>query len=866
MKERAIRLDSSALDGDVAELVSLEGNEALNELYEMRIDFIVDRSLDERDRAERLLDNPATLSFIDDGVVVRQMHGMVCDLAYVHELEASRSRLAITLVPRLWALTQQFGAELFLQASVPDVVRQKLERIGFVEGKDFVLSLSSSYPQRELIVQYEETDLAFVNRLCEHEGIVTLFRQESDREVLVLTDDGASFDPIARAEPIAVRARRDHPSAYDVRTSLKRHPKTAEVHDYNYRSPRLALKADAQIERAAASRSWVDFGGHTKSPDETRRIAEVRSQELGASHEVIRGGCSELTLFAGGVFSLEHALQSQPQRLLVTRLTYAVAREGDDEINWDNRFEAIPADVSFRPARSTPRPRIAGLLNARVDGEVKGHYAELDGMGRYHVQMALDRSGRTDLRASHPVRMMQPHAGAHYGMHFPLRPGTEVLLGFVDGNPDRPVIVGSAPNPETASPVAADNFTQNVLRTKSNNELVIEDELTNERIRLHTPRENTTLQLGSPEEPEVGALLSTAAHISQASRGSHNVAAARSTVLTGQASTLVGGSTVMLSGLEGLVAAADRGLNETSAVDGVALARQLEELALSPEDLAERQLESGNEDPVAEGDGSSGGIWSSVGGSLTENAEASGFSAVRAFAFGTDMSLEDALGRRQGERLGSPLGPAIILGAQRTAALYSRDTAMVFADRIATLSSDDTAAVMGRQFAEVKSPGTVEVAGREATAVTSAGELSQEANTVRIVGGYYPDAIAPPLDEGTSLGFMARRDFRLTSVEDCILICANKNLIGSAHTGDIRLAAKHATTVKAGSIHMTADTVTIESENTTIKASDTIKLEAEKRILIKAPGITLDGSVVITGDLTVCGKLDVKDDTKLASG
>ncbi|HHH30816.1 MAG TPA: type VI secretion system tip protein VgrG [Polyangiaceae bacterium] len=866
MNERGVLLASPAFDGASVEVVALTGTEALNELYELKVDVLVDPTHDHRERAERLLDSPATLTFLDDGSVVRQVHGMVCDLAYVHEVENTRSRLSLSIVPRMWALTQQFGAELFLDVTVPDVLQRKLESVGLRSGEDFVFSLSSSYPRRELIVQYEETDHAFFSRLCEHEGIVTFFKQVDGRDVVVLTDDGASFEPIPHAEPIPVRARRDHPAAYDVETTFRRRPETSLVHDYNYRAPRLPLIADAKVARPAVTRTWVEYGAHTKSPDETQRIAEVRSQELAAAHEVVRGGCSELTMFAGGVLTLEHPLHGT-QRLLITRLEHSAAPGDESETDWDNRFEAIPAEVPFRPSRTTPRPRISGLINARVDGEVKGHYAEIDGMGRYHVQMGFDRSGRTDLKASHPVRMMQPHAGAHYGMHFPLRPGAEVLVGFVDGNPDRPVIVGSAPNPETASPVNADNFTQNVLRTKSNNELVIEDELTNERIRLHTPREATTLQLGSEEEPEIGALLATEGHISHASRGSHNVAAARSTVLTAQASTLVGGTTVLLSGLADLEAAAERGLRQPGAIFGAELTKQLTELALPPDELADRRAEgAGDSDSAEETTGAPmHGLWSAIGHSLTESAEATAFEAVGALAFSSDTTLDDSIGRRQGERIGSPLGPASLIGAANTASLFSRDTTLLFADRIATLSSHDTAAVVGGQVAELKSPGTTEVAGRSEVAITSEGELSQEAHTVRVVGGYYPEAIAPPLDDGTSVGIMSRHDFRLTSVEDCILVCANKNLIGSAHTGDIRLTAKDATTITAAGIHLSATTVTIGSENTTIKASDTVEIEAQT-VIVKAPSILLDGSVTITGDLTVCGKLDAKDDSKLASG
>src|SRR5690606_7902277 len=144
----------------------------------------------------------------------------------------------------------------------------------------------------------------------------------------------------------------------------------------------------------------------------------VRAEARAARHEVVRGGCSELALHAGGVFALEHPAFGE-QRLLVTAITMQ-GRRGDEEHTWDSRFEAIPADVTYRPPARTPRPRVAGLVHARVDGQVKGHYAELDEWGRYHLQLGFDRSERTDMKATHPVRMMQPHAGAHYGMHFPL--------------------------------------------------------------------------------------------------------------------------------------------------------------------------------------------------------------------------------------------------------------------------------------------------------------------------------------------------------------------------------------------------------------------------------------------------------------
>jgi hypothetical protein len=495
---------------------------------------------------------------------------------------------------------------------------------------------------------------------------------------------------------------------------------------------------------------------------------------------------------------------------------------------------------------------------------VKGHYAELDESGRYHLQLGFDRSQRTDMKASHPVRMMQPHAGAHYGMHFPLQPGIEVLVGFVDGNPDRPVIVGTAPNPETASPVDAGNHTQNVLRTKSANELVIEDALGEERIRIHTPHQNTTIQLGSVEEPELGALTTTEGHISQASRGSSNVASSRATTITGGSTTLVGENAVLLTGVSAVRAAAAQGFDMPGALSGAHLAGDLQRLAARPEALMEMGFEESGPEEAAD-TMPFGGLWSGIGQSVTDLAGSAAMDAVRALSEASDESLDAAMARGQGERLGAPLGPAAIVGAPQTAALFGRETVFMYGDRHAVLSSHDTAAVVGTRHAELHSPGRVEIAGGETAMVTSAGELSQEAATVRIVGGYYPEAVAPPLDDGTSVGVMSRRDLRVTSTEDCVLLCGYKNLIGSAHVGDVRLTAKETLRLEGTTIAGYAEEVRIEAENVMVTATEDIEIEA-RSMTIRARNITLAGSVYVTGDLTVGGKLDVKDDSKLASG
>jgi type VI secretion system secreted protein VgrG len=144
--------------------------------------------------------------------------------------------------------------------------------------------------------------------------------------------------------------------------------------------------------------------------------------------------------------------------------------------NYTARFTAIPFDVPFRPERLTPWPRINGVLHAHVAGDTAGKAAELDGQGRYKVRLPFDAESPKGSKASRWVRMAQPYAGAGYGQHFPLHKGTEVLLAHVDGDPDRPIIVGAVPNAHTNSPSRDANATQSVIQTASNIRIEMEDQ------------------------------------------------------------------------------------------------------------------------------------------------------------------------------------------------------------------------------------------------------------------------------------------------------------------------------------------------------------------------------------------------------
>jgi len=860
-----IWLESSALGIEPMAVQSLEGFDELNRIYRFGLHLELPAGSLAPDELSRILESPATIVFVEREHELNRFSGIISELSARPDVEHTQVALDLELVPRLWLLRQQRGSEIFLGRSVPEVVSDKLIANGLVPGRDFSFALREDYAIREFIAQYEETDLDFIDRLCEHAGIIRMFEQRDGAEAIVFTDQQRLFRDVQRSG-IKVRHRADHPAAWSVQTKLQRLPRELQAHDYNYRTPRLGLRETEPSRRPVANGGWTEFGGHAKTVAETKREATVRAEEWGARQHVVEAHSSEASLRAGGVVHLTDALLSQ-QDLVMTRVDFVFEgdRGGGQQHGWLNRISAIPQGTPFRPARVTPVPRVPGLMNAVVDGEIRGDYAELDDHGRYHLRMAYDRSGRTDLGATHPVRMMQPHAGAHYGMHFPLRPGTEVLVGFVNADPDRPVIVGTAPNPVTTSPVVQLNQTQNVLRTGSNNEMVIEDLKGIERIRLHTPYKTTTLQLGSVEEPEEGVFVTTEANVSTAARGSHNVMTERHTTVAESSTAMLGKSAVILAGMIGVTAGSERGFDKPSSLSLRQLESDLQRISRSPADRTEEDRAAPSALPESdEPDGGDGGLQSGVSEQAAVRADDSALALVRAASEQTDLGLDSARGRAQGEALGEPLDPSAIIASDRTAAVIGRDIALVFGDRCAALSSHDTASVMGRCVTQLKSPGTVEVAAGKQLDITTAGELDVAAKTARIVAGYYPEAEAPPLDDGVSLGIMARRDLRVHSVEDCILVCAKKNLIGSAHSGDVRLTAQKTVALKGGAIVGSAGSISLDAKTIKAKASGDIEVTAGGDVKVKAANVTIEaGTIRLVGTVLVEGDLFVSGDSNL---
>ena len=264
------------------------------------------------------------------------------------------------------------------------------------------------------------------------------------------------------------------PVVWGLRRHRRPRPRSVVVRDYNWRTPQQPVRAlHAADERSGLG--WVDlYGEHVADETEARRLARVRAEELMVEHDVIEAKTVLRSVQPGSWFELTaHPNPELNRRYLVIHTDERLADGGHSYLN---AFRAIPFEAPFRPARTVPWPRVEGLTNAIVDGESRSTATPLDAQGRYRVVLPYDDGAQPGGRASRWVRRAQPSAGEGYGTHFPLHIGAEVALAHVNGDPDRPIIVGAVPNAATPTPVSATNATHSRIRSGSGVTIEMDDD------------------------------------------------------------------------------------------------------------------------------------------------------------------------------------------------------------------------------------------------------------------------------------------------------------------------------------------------------------------------------------------------------
>ncbi|MBI4961329.1 MAG: type VI secretion system tip protein VgrG [Desulfovibrio sp.] len=505
----------SGLPDDSFQVVKFTGTEGLSQLYEF--DVLLASASHEIDLGA-VLSGRTRLSVHRPGKQELGLNGMVLDFDQLEQNHGLTFYRAL-VVPRAWWLTQIRTTQIFLDDEMHHVLESILKQAALQPGLDFEFRLAANYPKRDWICQYDETHWNFFNRLMERAGLYFFFEQTQNGEKLVVTDTAMSHVPLtgegglSYRPPSALDTQLDPETARSFRCALHRLPKEVLIRDYNYRTLRQVEGRHEVSETGLGTiyRHVEDL----RSNSEANYVAKARADGLACQGRRFHGETAAPFLRPGFTFHLSDHYRSDfnreyttielkhegHQEAYIATLAGQNTKAAQDKPFYRNTFVAIPSDVQFRPEPKTPRPIVAGPVTAWIDGEAEGKYAEVDSMGRYKVVFPLDLSGRNEGKASHWIRMMTPYGGNGHGMHFPLHKGTEVLVVFRDGNPDKPVIAGAVPNMTQKMVVNEDNNTQCRLTTAGDNRFHIEDLEGSQRFLLHTPVENSWVRIGAPNDP-----------------------------------------------------------------------------------------------------------------------------------------------------------------------------------------------------------------------------------------------------------------------------------------------------------------------------------------------------------------------------
>ncbi|MFO0445538.1 MAG: type VI secretion system Vgr family protein [Betaproteobacteria bacterium] len=481
---------------------SMSGLEEVSRLFELRVVAV---SEDPKISADAVLGKPAAVSIeVADGQQ-RWFHGIVAAFG-IDGVDGRRFSYRLVLRPWLWLLTRSADLRIFQEKSVPDIVKQVFGDY----ASNFVSELKGSYQPRGYCVQYRETDFDFVSRLMEEEGIFYYFRHSKDKHELVLADASGThvplpgFDKVSYFEDEQALAERQGISAWHMRHEIQTGKWT--LSDYDFQKPATSLRSDTVASSRKHAESGLEVydypGGHAAKAGGDAR-ARVRLDEASSRFTRYTGQGNTPGLAAGGSFSLvDHPRGDQNAKYIVLQTRIDAVQAGyeagvEAETRFLCRFVAQSHADAFRPARITRKPVVAGPQTALVVGP-SGEEIHTDEHGRVKVQFHWDRLGKKDAGSSCWLRVAQGWAGDGFGLLALPRIGHEVVVAFLEGDPDQPLVVGSVYNGTNKPPYALPEH-KNVTALKSRstkggkaadyNELRFDDTKGSEYLMLRAQRD-----------------------------------------------------------------------------------------------------------------------------------------------------------------------------------------------------------------------------------------------------------------------------------------------------------------------------------------------------------------------------------------
>ncbi|REJ75583.1 MAG: type VI secretion system tip protein VgrG [Acidobacteria bacterium] len=505
-----------------------ECREALSELFEIKVELLKEEDHEDRFKftalsMDQLLGQRASIKIEQEDGGKRHFTGIFKDFRLVGR-QHTYTRYEATIVPNIWRLTKIFRSRIFQHMSVPDILNEVFD------GYETKFQLQNTYHQRNICVQYQETDFAFVSRVMEEEGIYYYFEHSSDTERVIFRDNYKTPEDCpekSRIGMIDINQRNEGIWESSVKEmSVKNQLDSGKYvfWDRNFqltnqrlnveRKSRFNIGGNQKLEvyefpgGYAQRFDGIDRGGGEQSSElqkifeDNKRTAEVAVLASDSKHSQMLAASDCSTLAPGYRFNLEkHPNAEINGAYILTNVVHRCSQNpsyviGDEtkRIDYDNEFVAIPhgeGHPEFRPERKTPKPVIHGTQTGVVVGPA-GEEIFTDKYGRVKVQLFWDRDGQFDSDSYCWMRVSQSWASNKWGSMFIPRIGMEVVVSFIGGDPNAPLITGCVYNPETMPPYdLPDNKTRSVIRTDSTpggggfNELRFEDKAGEEQIFVH---------------------------------------------------------------------------------------------------------------------------------------------------------------------------------------------------------------------------------------------------------------------------------------------------------------------------------------------------------------------------------------------
>ncbi|EIV9352655.1 type VI secretion system tip protein VgrG, partial [Escherichia coli] len=482
------------------------GTEGISKIYRYDIIFT---STDRYPDAAWFLRKSATLimgtGLLESLTEQKKVHGVITDFRRISGSE-DQAQYRITLKPFISLLDKQFRTHrFFVNKSVPEVVEQILTEHG-LKGWEYEFSLKRTYPKREQINQYQESDLRFIQRLLAEVGIFYFFTLHPDAqtEVIHFGDVQAAliFDKTLPVNSPSGMSDSGTDSVWALNVEHRVVESRVITNDYNHREAQnILMSVPADMTRGEGyDTSYGEVyhyrPRHTErgdkidpAPETANFWARLDHERFLAEQTRITGKSTDASLLPAQVLTITDStppvLPAPLQEpVLLTQLLFTGSRKSALQV----MLSAVPYSeiVCWRPPLLT-RPKITGTMTARVTSAKEGDiYAWQDASGMYRVKFDADRDDKNPGQESMPVRLAKPYSGDAYGFHFPLIQGTEVAIAFEEGDPDRPYIAHALHDSRHVDHVTDKNGTRNVIRTPANNKLRMEDKRGEEHIKLST--------------------------------------------------------------------------------------------------------------------------------------------------------------------------------------------------------------------------------------------------------------------------------------------------------------------------------------------------------------------------------------------